>query len=74
MNVIVNITNFCKVIIMDQSLFGAFAKHNPESCPLNNVESKKIFLEIKEKLEKNKSKYGVNKIESFFTCQYWNMN
>ena len=56
MNVIVNITNFCKVIIMDQSLFGAFAKHSPESCTLNNVESKKIFLEIKEKLEKNKSK------------------
>ena len=51
---------------MDQSLFGAFAKHSPESCPLNNFESKKIFLEIKDKLKKNKSKYGVNKIESFY--------
>jgi len=25
------------------SLFGAFAIHNPESCPMNNVESKKYF-------------------------------
>ncbi len=66
MNVIVNITNFCKIIIMDQSLFGAFAKHIPESYPRNNVERKKIFLEIKEKLKKNKSKYGVNKIEFFY--------
>ena len=73
MNIIVNTPNFCKVIIMDQSLFGGFAKHSPESCPLNNVESKKIFLEIKEKLEKNKSKYGVNKLNPY-TCQYWNMN
>ena len=47
MNVIVNITNFYKVIIMDQCLFGAFAKHSPESCPLNNVKSQKIFLKLK---------------------------
>ena len=46
---------------MEQVLFGAFAIHNPESCPMNNLESKKVFLEIKDKLEKNKSKYGVKK-------------
>ena len=51
---------------MTQSLFGAFAKHSPESCPLNNYESKKIFLEIRDKLEKNKSKYGVKNIQSFY--------
>jgi hypothetical protein len=51
---------------MTQSLFGAFAKHSPESCPLNNIESKKIFLELKDKLEKHKSKYGIKKIESFY--------
>ncbi len=38
------------------NLFGAFAIHNPESCPINNVKNKKVFLEIKDKLEKNKSK------------------
>lgn len=51
---------------MTTSLFGAFAQHSPESCPLNNFESKRIFLEIKDKLENNKSKYGVTKIESFY--------
>ena len=45
------------------NLFGAFAIHNPESCPMNNVEAKKVFLEIKDKLEKNKSDYGVKKIK-----------
>ena len=55
---------------MTQSLFGAFAKHSPESCTLNNIESKKIFLEIKHKLEKHKSKYGIKKIESFYMSQY----
>ncbi len=48
------------------NLFGAFAIHSPESCPMNNVEAKKVFLEIKDKLVQNKSKYGVNKIEAFY--------
>ena len=51
---------------MEQILFGAFAIHNPESCPINNVKSKQVFLEIKDKLEKHKSKYGIKKIESFY--------
>lgn len=41
------------------TLFGAFAIHSPESCPMNNGEAKKVFLEIKDKLEQNKSKYRV---------------
>jgi hypothetical protein len=48
------------------NLFGAFAIHNPESCPMNNMEAKKVFLEIKDKLEKNKAKYGVKNIEAFY--------
>jgi hypothetical protein len=48
------------------SLFGAFATHTTESCRINNVKSKKVFLEIKDKLEKNKSKYGVKNIEAFY--------
>ena len=48
------------------NLFGAFAIHNPESCPMNNVEAKKVFLEIKDKLEKNKLKYGVKNVEAFY--------
>jgi hypothetical protein len=48
------------------NLFGAFAIHTPESCPMNNVEAKNVFLEIKDKLETNKSKYGVKNIEAFY--------
>ena len=47
------------------NLFGAFAIHNPESCPLINVKSKKVFLEIKDKLKK-KSNTGVKDIEAFY--------
>jgi hypothetical protein len=56
------------VLKMTQSLFGAFAKHSMESCP-PQLESKRIFLEIRDKLEKNELKYGVKHIESFI-CQY----
>ena len=47
------------------NLFGAFAIHNPEYCPMNNAEAQKVFLEIKDKQEKNKSDYGVKNIEVF---------
>jgi len=32
-------------------LFGVFAHHSPESCPLNNETSKKIFVNIKKKID-----------------------
>ena len=35
------------------SMFGVFAVHSPESCPLNNEQSKKIFKEMKSKIETN---------------------
>jgi hypothetical protein len=68
MNDIVNISYSFQVLKMTQSLFGAFAKHSMESCP-QQLESKRIFLEIRDKLEKNELKYGVKHIESFI-CQY----
>ena len=55
------------------SLFGVFAVHSPESCPLNNENSKEIFKEMKRKHESNISKYNVKKSLPF-TCQFWNMN
>ena len=55
------------------NLFGAFAIHSPESCPMNNVEAKKVFLEIKDKLEKNKTQYGVKKLKPSI-CLYLNTN
>lgn len=48
------------------SLFGVFAAHSPESCPLNNEKSKEIFKEMKRKLESNISKFNVKKIVAFY--------
>lgn len=47
-------------------LFGIFAIHSPESCPLNNAESKKIFVEIYNKLQSNAAEYGVQEINGFY--------
>jgi hypothetical protein len=47
-------------------LFGVFAVHSPESCPLNNKNSKKIFLEIEGKLKKNLKKFGIIKVIGFY--------
>lgn len=47
-------------------LFGIFAVHSPESCPLNNTRSKKIFLEIQNKMKSNIKKFNVSKIVAFY--------
>ncbi|MGC1708532.1 MAG: hypothetical protein WA799_01840 [Nitrosotalea sp.] len=47
-------------------LFGIFAVHSPESCPLNNTRSKKIFLEIQDKMKMNMKKFNVLKVVAFY--------
>ena len=47
-------------------LFGILAKHSPESCPLNNQTSKKIFLEMEDNMKKNLKKFNVIKIIGFY--------
>jgi len=47
-------------------LFGVFATHSPESCPLNNKDSKKIFLALKGKMDTEMKKYNINKIVEFY--------
>lgn len=47
-------------------LFGVFATHSPESCPMNNKCSKKIFMQVQGKLEKNQKKFSVTKILGFY--------
>lgn len=47
-------------------LFGVFATHSPESCPLNNRNSKKLFLEIEDKLKKNLKKFNIAKVIGFY--------
>ena len=47
-------------------LFGIFAVHSPESCPLNNQKSKKIFLDIQKKMKANVRKFNVTKVVGFY--------
>lgn len=47
-------------------LFGVLAIHSPELCPLNNENSKKIFLEIQKKMKANQKKLNIQKIVGFY--------
>ncbi len=47
-------------------LFGVFAVHSPESCPLNNKNSKKIFLDIQSKMKANLRRFNIIKIIGFY--------
>jgi hypothetical protein len=47
-------------------LFGVFAVHSPESCPLNNQKSRKIFLEIQNKMKANARKFNILKVIGFY--------
>ncbi len=47
-------------------LFGVFAVHSPESCPLNNQKSRKIFLEIQNKMKANVRKFKITKVIGFY--------
>jgi len=47
-------------------LFGVFAQHSPESCPLNNEKSKEIFINIKDKMDAKIKDFNVNQIIGFY--------
>lgn len=47
-------------------LFGVFARHSPESCPLNNAHSKEIVNQIDSKMNESMPKTGVKKIVGFY--------
>jgi hypothetical protein len=47
-------------------LFGVFAVHSPESCPLNNQRSRKIFLDIQNKMKANVRKFNITKVIGFY--------
>jgi len=47
-------------------LFGVFAIHSPESCPINNEDSKEIFMKLGEKLETESKKYDNVKVIEFY--------
>lgn len=47
-------------------LFGVFAKHSPESCPLNNADNKAITALLDKKMKESMPKNGVEKILGFY--------
>ena len=47
-------------------LFGIFATHSPESCPINNGASRGIFMKLGEKLETESKKYENIKVVEFY--------
>lgn len=47
-------------------LFGIFAIHSPESCPLNSEKSKEIFKKIYDKMRSNVDRYGIKNIAGFY--------
>lgn len=47
-------------------LFGVFAVHSPESCPLNNKVSKEMFVQIQEKIEAKMQQFKISKLIGFY--------
>jgi hypothetical protein len=47
-------------------LFGVFATHSPESCPLNNKHSRDALIQIDDKIKNITEKFHVRKIHGFY--------
>jgi uncharacterized protein with GYD domain len=48
------------------ALFGVFATHSPESCPLNNRQSRDRLIQIDDKIKTITEKFHVRKIHGFY--------
>ena|SRR2546422_5054271 len=51
---------------MATQLFGVFATHNPELCPLNNKQSRDRMIEIDNKIKSITEKFHVKRIVGFY--------
>jgi len=47
-------------------LFGIFAPHSPEACPLNNKQSSELFIQIDEKIKFITAKHNVSEVIGFY--------
>ena len=47
-------------------LFGVFAYHSPESCPLNNAKSRDTFVQIDDKIKTATAKHNISRIVGFY--------
>jgi len=48
------------------ALFGVFATHSPESCPLNNKQSRETMIMIDNKIKSIAGKFHVKQIHGFY--------
>ncbi|HEU4604631.1 MAG TPA: hypothetical protein VFS46_00160 [Nitrososphaera sp.] len=48
------------------ALFGVFATHSPESCPLNNDLSREKFVQMDEKIKQATAKHNISRIVGFY--------
>lgn len=44
------------------ALFGVFATHSPESCPLNNKQSREMFVQMDEKIKTATTKHNISTV------------
>jgi hypothetical protein len=51
---------------MSTQLFGVFATHSPESCPLNNKQSRETFVQIDDKIKIATEKHNISRIIGFY--------
>lgn len=47
-------------------LFSVTAVHSPESCPLNNEDSRQIFLQLGPKIRQNLKKFNIKRMVDFY--------
>jgi hypothetical protein len=47
-------------------LFGVFAIHSPESCPMNNSVAREKFIAMEDKLKSSPSSRRISKIHGFY--------
>ncbi len=47
-------------------LFSVTAVHSPESCPLNNNDSREIFLQLGPQIRKNLKKFNIARMVDFY--------
>jgi len=47
-------------------LFGIFATHSPEACPLNNKQNRQVFIQMDEKFKSITARFNVSKVVGFY--------
>jgi uncharacterized protein with GYD domain len=54
-----------RINAFSMGLYGIYGSHSPESCPLNNVEIRRIVIEMAEQLDKVLIKNNVEMLQQY---------